>query len=124
MRRNAVSSMKKKRNNCCPSSDCTFFSLKESEKNGINCFYLRNVCSAFGRVGSLCFTRVPESYYFDFLACDAYDERRTSPNEAGDMLFSPIFSRSSFTRGTFSNDPFHSFFKLQLFTSSSEFSLL
>ena len=80
----------KKKNNSCPSSDCKFFSLKESEKNGINCYYLHEVCSAFGKVGSLCFSRIPESYYFDFLAGD--DGRKTSPNQLGDMLFSPIFS--------------------------------
>ena len=45
-------------------------SVKESERNGINCIYLHDVCSAFGKMGSLCFTRVPESYYFDFLAGD------------------------------------------------------
>ena len=122
MRRNAVSSMKKKQQQFFFIKRLKFFSLKESEKNGINCYYLHEVCSAFGKVGSLCFPRVPGSYYFDFLAGD--DGRRTSPNQVGDMLFSPIFSRSSFPRGTFSNDPFHSFFKSQLFTSGSEFSLL
>ena len=102
MRTNSVGSMEKKKFMLSIDRQHTFFSLKESEKNGINCFSLHKVCSTIGKMGSLCFTRVPESLLiFTFFRVTM---ENSCPNQVGDMLFSRI-SCSSFTGGKFSNHP-------------------